>query len=77
MANELGGPGPHSIEFILDPAKGTIESIKPTGVAGPGCQALTAPFERRFGGSKTDTKLPEYYQTEQVKQIARLGGGGI
>jgi hypothetical protein len=77
MADGIGGTGvgPHKIEIILDPARGVVESIKPIGVAGPHCQALTAPFERLFAGGKTDTKLPEFYAQEPIKQTQKLGGG--
>lgn len=78
MADGLGGGaggGQVRIEFVLDPKTGLVESIRPVGVAGGRCQGLTAPFERHFGGEKSDTKLPEFYQEEQVKQQAKLGGG--
>jgi hypothetical protein len=64
------------IEFILDPNTGLVESITPSGVTGTRCQDITAPFERHFGGAKVDTKLPEFFETETVKQTAKLGGGG-
>jgi hypothetical protein len=61
------------IEFILNKKTGLVESIKPVGVVGAQCQGLTAPFEKHFGGNKVDSKLPEFYQEEVVKQEARYG----
>lgn len=82
MASGLGGGagglgGKVTIEFILDPATGLVESIKPIGVSGPQCTNVTAAFEKHFGGNKVDNKLPEFYQQETVKQQATIGGGSV
>jgi hypothetical protein len=68
------GDGRVQIEFILDPVKGVVESIRPIGVIGQQCQGLTAPFEKHFGGEKVDTKLPEFYEEEPIRQQSTLGG---
>jgi hypothetical protein len=65
---------PVTIEFIIDPATGLVESITPKGVVGPACKAITEPFERLFGGAKTDDTLPEMYVQEEIKQQAKIGG---
>jgi hypothetical protein len=76
MADGIGGGGGQDrIEFILDPEKGVVESIRPIGVVGARCAGLTAPFEKYFAGGKVDTKLPEFYQEEVVRQQAKIGGG--
>jgi hypothetical protein len=57
-----------SIEITFK-TDGTSE-IKAPGFKGSACQAATADFEKALGTVVTDTKLPEFYQTQtaQLKQ---------
>jgi hypothetical protein len=66
--------GEVTIEFIIDPQTGLVESITPKGVVGTACKTVTEPFERLFGGVKVDNPLPEMYVQEQVTQQAKVGG---
>ena len=58
-----------TIKFAFRP-DGTVK-IEPKGYQGSECLAATKPYEDALGGKAlSDAKLPEFYQTEKIKQGA-------
>ena len=53
---------------IIDVAPDGTTIIEVEGVVGPGCEALSRPFEERLGFVNDRSHKPEYNQTEKQTQ---------